>query len=526
MSSPKPRRRWLVLSSAAVVALLIVAGAAVFFLVRKPGDVSNPDVAFSTTETPPTEPAQPPRKALAVDTFSWPTYGLDDARTRDWSTAPDYLRPRFRRGWTYRGTALIEFPPVISGATIFMLDDDGWLRAIDKTNGSIRWHVRFGRLAASSPTLGDGNVYVTALESVHGSGGRVGAYRQLDGKPLWTRDLPSRAESSPLVHGGLVIFGSEDGTVYALDARTGQTRWTYKANGAVKGAPAYNNGNVYFGDYGGKMHALRASDGKVVWSVGTSGTRFGFGSGQFYSTPAVAFGRVYIGNTDSRVYSFSARDGALAWATSTGGYVYSAPSVADVRGLGPTVYIGSYDGSFYAFDARSGTKRWSYRVGQRISGSSTVIGGIVYFSNLGTNLTHGLNTRTGRQVFQFPEGSFTPAIADRRALYLTGYANFFELLPAKATPAWRRANAAAVRASDKENDAIRALRTKAAAATARAHRAHRAARRARRAKRGAAHRARHAARRAGHAARKARHAVHRARRAAAARRAARQKRSS
>lgn len=512
MSSPKPRRRrGLLVALAVVLVLLVAGGAAAFLLLREPGDVSNPDVAFTATETTEAEqPPPPPRptRRLAVDTFSWPTYGLNDARTRAWTNAPDYMRPRFRRGWTYRGTALLEFPPAIRGATLFLLDDDGWLRAIDKTSGGIRWRHHFGRLAAASPAIGDGNVYVVALESRRGSGGRVGAFRELDGKPLWARELPSRAESSPLLLGRSIFFGSEDGTVYALDKRTGRTRWTYKADGAVKGALAYSDGTLFFGDYGGRVHAIRARDGSRVWSVGTSGARFGFGSGQFYSTPAVAFGRVYLGNTDSRVYSFSAKDGSLAWAINTGGYVYAAPSVANVSGLGPTVYIGSYDGSFYAFDARSGSKRWSTGVGNRISGSSTIVGDTVYFSNLGSNDTHGLDIRSGRRVFFFPEGSFTPVVADRRALYLVGYANMFEMLPTRTPPAWRRAQRAAKRAARLERERARAL----ARGSSSGRRA--AARRA------AARRA--AARRAVRRARR-RAAARRARRRAAARRAARER---
>ncbi|HST43388.1 MAG TPA: PQQ-binding-like beta-propeller repeat protein [Conexibacter sp.] len=504
MPSPKPRRRrGLLVALAAVAVLLVAGGAAAFLLLREPGDVSNPDVAFtatSETETQPQPPPPPRPRARPVDTFSWPTYGLSDARTRDWTTAPDYLRPPFTRGWTYRGDVLIEFPPVIRGANLYVFDDDGWLRSLNKVSGAIQWRQHVGRLAAASPAIGDGNVYVVALERFdNADAGRVAAFRETDGKPLWSRDLPSRAESSPLLHGGMLFFGSENGTVFALDARTGRTRWTYEAAGAVKGAPAFADGNLYFGDYGGKVHAVRARDGKRVWEVGTSGTRFGFGSGQFYSTPAVAFGRVYIGNTDSRVYSFSAKDGTLAWATGTGGYVYAAPAVANVDGLGPTVYAGSYDGNFYAFDARSGDVRWRFASGNRISGSPTIIGNVVYFSNLGAYDTHGLNTRTGKQVFRFVEGSYTPVVADRRALYLVGYNNIFEMLPTRRPRAWRRAQAAAV-------EAVRLDRAKAREAAARSAAKRRAARRAvaRRTARRAARRAvRRAARRARRAATRA-----------------------
>ena len=185
---------------------------------------------------------------------------------------------------------------------------------------------------------------------------------------------------------------------------------------------------------------MNSVSGRQVWAVGTSGTHFGFGSGNFYATPAVAFGRVYMGNTDGRVYSFGARNGALAWATATGAYVYASASVADPKGLGPTVYVGSYDGNMYAFNAQSGAVRWKHlgrredlrlldghrqrRLLLRISGSKT---------------TAGLNVVTGRQVFSFPDGAFTPIIADYHALYLDGYARIYQLLPGARAQAARRA---------------------------------------------------------------------------------------
>lgn len=454
MSSPPPRRRRRGLLVALAVLLVLAGGAVAFVLANKPGDVSHPDVEFTTGSTT----TAPPRPQ-AVDRFLWPTYGYREDRTRDFGDAPRYLRPPFRRGWTYRNGALLEFPPTIDGGSLYFLDDDGILRALDKTSGRIRWRAQVGRLAAASPAVGDGRVYAVALRGIASETGRIAAYRAGDGRQVWSKALPSRAESSPLLRRGTVYFGSEDGTVYALSARNGRTLWTYKASGAVKGGPAFANGNLYFGDYGGKVHAVRARDGKEIWSVGTSGTRFGFGSGSFYSTAAVAFGRVYLGNTDGRVYSFAASSGQLAWATGTGAYVYASPAVATTPGLGPTVYVGSYDGTFYAFDARSGAVRWKYSAGVKISGSATIVGNVVYFSDLQPgNDTFGLNVRTGRKVFGWPDGAFNPVVADRRAIYLAGYGNLYELLPKRATPAWRKAQGAAVLAARVTQPARRAKR--------------------------------------------------------------------
>ena len=229
-----------------------------------------------------------------------------------------------------------------------------------------------------------------------------------------------------------MYFGSESGTVYAMDADDGDVRWRFKAGGAVKGGLALADGRLYFGDYGGRAYAIRESNGASVWRASTNGGRFGLGSGNFYSTPAVAFGRVYMGNTDGRVYSFAASSGKLAWSKSTGGYVYASPAVAQVPGGRPLVYIGSYSGRFYALDARSGDVRWSRGGNGKISGGATVIGDIVYYADLGNRRTIGLDARSGRKLFEHPRGSYNPVVSDGETIYLTGYHAMYGLQPLTA----------------------------------------------------------------------------------------------
>ena len=228
---------------------------------------------------------------------------------------------------------------------------------------------------------------------------------------------------------GRLIFGTEDGTVYNLRASDGQIRWRYKASGAVKSAVALADGKLYFGDYQGRLHAIRRRDGKRVWTAGTRGAGFGLSSGQFYSTPSVAYGRVYIGNTDGNVYSFASRDGKLAWRTGTGDYVYASPAVGQGAGGPPTVWLGSYDGTFYALNARTGEKRWTRKLGSKISGAATVVGDLVFFSDLGKKSSWALGANTGKTIWKTRRGAFNPVISDGRRIYFNGYSSIFGLDP-------------------------------------------------------------------------------------------------
>jgi outer membrane protein assembly factor BamB len=423
---------------AVALLVLVLGGAAAFVLLHSPGNVSNPNVEFTG---PTTTPAKPPKL------FEWPRYGYDAARTR-YVASGSTLDPPFHVGWKFEDFALLEFPPVIYGHTLFLVDDDGSAKALDARTGHKLWETKVGTLAAASPALGipQGLLFVPVLSTNRNRGrkgkpghGRLVALSMKTGRVVWSRPVPPGTESSPLAWRNAVYFGDQAGVVYSLRATDGRLNWKFHASGAVKGGPAFAYGRIYFGDYSGRAYALNPQTGRKIWAVNTNGADFGFGSGNFYSTPAVAFGRVYMGNTDGRVYSFSARNGALAWATTTGAYVYASPAVADIPGIGPTVYEGSYDGRFYAFNARSGAIRWRHAAGGRISGSATILGNIVYFSDLGTKTTVGLDARTGKRVFFFPDGAFNPIVADPTTVFLAGYTKLYEMIPARAAkPSSRR----------------------------------------------------------------------------------------
>jgi outer membrane protein assembly factor BamB len=230
------------------------------------------------------------------------------------------------------------------------------------------------------------------------------------------------------VIGRSVYFGCEDGQLYALSTRNGNVRWATGLGGPVKSAPAYYGGVLYVGDYGGYMNAVDAKSGELVWQSDSLGQGFGT-SGAFYSTPAVAFGRVYAGNNDTRVYSFDRRDGTIAWTYSTGGYVYSGPAVANTKRTPPTVYIGSFDGNVYALDARDGDARWIRSAGGQVIGSLTAIGEVVYAAEFTDTSTTGYSMKSGKTVFRYPRGTYTPAVSDGRRLYLVGYSSITALLP-------------------------------------------------------------------------------------------------
>jgi len=403
----------------AILAAALFVGAAAAALLLGRGHGRRPQV-------PPEQAGRSHVTRPTLQAFSWPMYGFDPARTH---AAPLRLRPPFRTVWTvYGDSSFIEFPPVLASGRLFLGTNHGLVLAVLAASGRIAWHRQFPGCVASSPAVGNDVLYIGFMDRPPCNGTAPSFLAALDarnGRTLW-RFRAGVIEASPLLAGGRVYFGSWDHRVYALD-RTGRLVWSFATGDRVKGGVALAGGTVYAGSYDGYLYALDARGGRLRWKAG--GGRLG----GLYATPSVAHGRVFVSSTNGRVYAFSLSGNEL-WSVQTGSYVYSPAALA-----GATAYVGSYDHRLYALSQATGRTRWTFDGGAPISGAPTVINGLVYVSTCGScssdesnpraRRTFALDAATGRLVWRFPDGEYSPVIADRERLYLTGFTSLYGLAP-------------------------------------------------------------------------------------------------
>jgi len=321
--------------------------------------------------------------------------------------------------------SLMEFPPVLERGRLFLGTNHGLVLAVDAGTGRIVWHRQFAGCVAASPAVGNGVVYLGFMDPPPCRGTAPSFLAALDartGRSIW-RFRAGVIETPPLLVDGRVYFGSWDHRVYAVDARTGRLDWSFTTGDRVKGGVAFARQTIFAGSYDGRLYALDARSGRLRWSAG---------AGALYATPSVANGRVFVGSTNGRVYAFASANGRLLWSTPTGSYVYSPAALA-----GGTAYIGSYDHHLYALSQATGRVRWTFDAGAPISGAPTVLNGLVYFSTCGScssyesnpraRRTFAVDARTGRLVWRFNDGEYSPVIADRERLYLTGFTALYGL---------------------------------------------------------------------------------------------------
>jgi outer membrane protein assembly factor BamB len=398
-------------------------------------------VEFETTS----EPAEQTRPKSVVKKIAWPMYGFDAARTH---VAADFKhRPPFRTLWNVQTGAYIEFPPAVAEGRVFLANQKGLFLALDGRTGKTLWKKDFGGCIASGPAVWRRLVVQTLMfrgpctysrEGREKRPGAVVAMDQRTGRLRWRFDT-NTIESSPLVVGNTVFFGSWNHHIYSLDLRSGRVRWSTDVGEEINSSAAFSDGTIFIGGDEGHLFALNAWTGKLKWR-GSSFSRFGRRE-YFYATPTVAYGRVYIGNTDGTLYAFGAKSGDLLWAQAAGTYVYTGAAVWNRR-----VYIGTYDGRFRAFDAATGDPVWSWEAPGAIAGAPTIMGGLVYFSSAsgqtgpraqryikrGKRGTYALDARTGKLVWKWPGmGMYSPIVADEERVYLVGSTRVVGLKPKK-----------------------------------------------------------------------------------------------
>ena len=433
----------------ALAALLLLAGGAVaFVLANKPGDVSNPDVEFTAADD---DGHAGPRRSAEGRRLRCgrPTAAPKD-RTRDFSEAPRYLRPRSAAAGRYRERRADRVPARRSTArSLYLLDDDGMLRAIQQDE----------RPDPLAPAGRPARRRLPRRRRRARLRGRAARDRQRDaaaspptrastGDRCGRSALPSRAESSPLLRQrARSTSAPRTGRVYALDAKNGARALDVQGRRRRQGRPALADGHAL-------LRRLRRQ--------GARRARAATASRSGRSAPT---GRASASARAASTRRPRSRSGASTSATPTAASTRSPPRTGKLawrdqhrrlrlRARPPSRHARPRADRLHRLlrrqllRVRRPLRRRALapsRPAAKISGSATIVGDVVYFSNLGTH------DHRGRQRPHRPQGVHVlrrrvqPCYRRRpRDLLRRLHDRCTRCCRSVATPAWSRANEAAV----------------------------------------------------------------------------------
>jgi outer membrane protein assembly factor BamB len=233
---------------------------------------------------------------------------------------------------------------------------------------------------------------------------------------IWKFTTGGEIWSSPVIHAGSILLGSDDGNIYSVNRATGEQDWKFATDGRVRSRGAICGGEALFAGDDGNLYALEAGSGAEMW-------RFDLGSAEISrrlpatdppydydylaSSPVCSGGTVYTGSADGHLYAVDAATGTMRWRFKTGGKVRATPLVHQGH-----VYTGSWDQQVYALDADSGEEIWKFDTGGIVQASPAYGAGKIFIGSRSPKV-FALDAGTGTPIWEYvhEDGSWVESSA-------------------------------------------------------------------------------------------------------------------
>ncbi len=159
--------------------------------------------------------------------------------------------------------------PTLANGYIYVGSNDGFLYClVNQWNGQLtdQWKFQATSAVQSSPAVSlSGTVVVAASIDGH-----VFAVDAFSGLQLWTVALGGHVTSSPTLDSTTVYIGCGDRNMYALNLNTGAVVWKFETGGAISLSTAALRGDgvLVFGSSDSTVYALNSFGGTLArWSL-------------------------------------------------------------------------------------------------------------------------------------------------------------------------------------------------------------------------------------------------------------------
>ena len=241
------------------------------------------------------------RHDFAADTTAWPR--------PDYSMNETY--PNVREVWRIQEKSDIGAGVVAAGRLAVITNTGGEIKALDIRNGRERWKVSTGAKIYSTPAT-DGKRIIAVS-----SDGMVRALSLKSGMLLWSFNMRQPSVASPVTYGKRVYLTGSSGKCYALDITDGTVIWSNPMiNGFVETIPIIYRGMLIFGTWNNHLYALDTGSGGILWDWhnGYSNRMLSPAA----CVPVAVDGRVFVVAPDRKMACLDASSGKLLWHSDLG----------------------------------------------------------------------------------------------------------------------------------------------------------------------------------------------------------------
>lgn len=197
--------------------------------------------------------------------------------------------------WTYKTDDYINgAPAIVDGRFVVFGGCDAQLHVVNVKDGTLVHRIPAeAYIPASIGTFG-------AMAFCGNYANQTVAFDVAGGKVAWTyQDRQMPFFSSPGVNERLVLIGSRDKHLHAIDRKTGEGVWKFRTGGRIEGAPIVFADGVLFGSADGRLYAANLANGTELWQLDLGEP--------LVASPAFGGRHIVIGGEKGTVFAIRAR---------------------------------------------------------------------------------------------------------------------------------------------------------------------------------------------------------------------------
>ena len=263
------------------------------------------------------------------------------------------------------GGAFYQSKATADNGLVYIGAPSGFVHAVDAATGEERWKFEGSGAVSAAPACNKGKLFF----GQQGGDDTFYCLDALSGQPRWTQAL-GWVWGSANLNGGRVFVPGIDGFANCLDADTGAILWRYRTGRSTCTEPVLYEDLVIFGSWDRYLYALNVVTGKLAWKQHI-GNRSDSGAQVIHQN------RMYLGNHtdtsqpgdvkgDGWVRCIDLETGDILWETSKKRTGFNATpalrgkhlliSTSRGRGLGGV----ALSTSVHCFDAHTGEFLWEH----------------------------------------------------------------------------------------------------------------------------------------------------------------------
>ncbi|MFZ0472469.1 MAG: PQQ-binding-like beta-propeller repeat protein, partial [Bacteroidales bacterium] len=220
--------------------------------------------------------------------------------------------PEVKELWRVQEKSDIGTGSVIVGGLLITTGTDGYIKALDIESGQQRWQFATGAKIYSTPAAGSNRVIVAATD------GMLYALKPRSGKMIWRFNSQQPMVASPVIHGDRVYITGSSGKCYAIRLSNGSVIWSNnQIDGFVETIPVVYKGMLIFGTWNNHLYAIDSETGKIRWDWNN-----GYSNRMLSPAacvPVAVNNKVFVVAPDRKMTCLDAMTGNVIWQSDLGG---------------------------------------------------------------------------------------------------------------------------------------------------------------------------------------------------------------